>query len=80
MVRSVLANFPARGRPTVARLRKYARELNDLERIWRDLQAQRPAHSTYDDSDALDRAIQNAVEETNRKRKLVPFEDQPILT
>jgi hypothetical protein len=54
---------------TVERLPKYAPELNDIERVWRDLKAHRLAHSTFADSDALDTATQKAVEEMNDEPK-----------
>jgi len=46
---------------TVEWLPKYAPELNDIEPVWRDLKAHHLAHQTFTDADALDRAIHNAV-------------------
>jgi transposase len=63
---------------TVEWLPKYAPELNDIERVWRDLKAHHLAHLTFAHSDALDRAIHNAVEEMNQERKPVPLDDQRI--
>jgi len=59
-------------------LPKYAPELNDIERVWRDLKAHHLAHMTFTDSDALDRAIHKAVEKMNDERNQVPLADQRI--
>jgi hypothetical protein len=37
-------------------------ELNAIEAVWRDLNAHHLAHQTFADTDALDRAILQAVE------------------
>ena len=63
---------------TVEWLPKYAPELNDIERVWRDLKAQRLAHLTFADSDALDRAIHKAVEALNVERMRLPLAKQRI--
>jgi transposase len=63
---------------TVEWLPKYAPELNDIERVWRDLKAHHLAHSTFADADALDRPIHKAVEEMNVERKPVPLVSQRI--
>ena len=41
---------------TVEWLPKYAPELNDIERTWRDLKRHHLAHRTFTDADALDQA------------------------
>ena len=51
---------------------------NTIERVWRDLKAHHLAHLTFADSDALDRAIHNAVEKMNEERKPLPLADQRI--
>lgn len=53
-------------------LPKYAPELNDIERAWRDLKRHFLAHQTFTDTDHLDRAIHIAVNDMN-------FERQPLL-
>ena len=58
---------------TVEWLPKYAPELNDIEVVWHDLKAHHLAHQTFTDSDALDQAIHNAVEDLNRERMAVPL-------
>lgn len=54
---------------TVEWLPKYAPELNDIEPAWRDLKAHHLAHQTFQDADALDQAIHNAVQARNQQRK-----------
>jgi DDE superfamily endonuclease len=56
---------------TVEWLPKYAPELNDIERRWRDLKQNQLANCTFDDADALDRSIHDAVDDLNRKRRCV---------
>jgi transposase len=58
---------------TVEWLPKYAPELNDIEIVWRDLKAHHLAHQTFADADALDRAINKAVETLNSERRPVPL-------
>src|SRR6202042_118367 len=53
---------------TVEWLPKYAPELNDIETVWRDLKAHHLAHQTFDDIDALDDAIHQAVDALNAER------------
>jgi transposase len=53
---------------TVEWLPKYAPELNDIERVWRDLKRHHLAHRTFTDADQLERDIQLTVDERNRER------------
>jgi transposase len=50
-------------------LPKYAPELNDIERSWRDLKRHYLAHRTFRNADALDTAIHQAVQALNRERR-----------
>ena len=50
-------------------LPKYAPELNDIERSWRDLKRHYLAHRTFRDADRLDHAIHQAVDALNRERR-----------
>jgi len=43
-------------------LPKYAPELNDIERCWRDLKQHQLANRTFVNAGALDRAIHEAVD------------------
>ena len=61
---------------TVEWLPKYAPELNDIERCWRDLKQHYLANRTFADPDALERAIPNAVARLNHERQPHP---SPIL-
>jgi len=54
---------------TLEWLPKYAPELNDIERCWRDLKQPYLANRTVTDPDALDRAIHNAVTPLNHERQ-----------
>jgi transposase len=54
---------------TLEWLPKYAPELNDLERCWRDLKQHYLANRTFADADALDRAIPDAVARLNHERQ-----------
>jgi len=58
---------------TVERLPEYAPELNDIERVWRDLKAHHLAHQTFADADALDRTIHRAVDVLNHERMALPL-------
>ena len=58
---------------TVEWLPKYAPELNDIETVWRDLKAHHLAHQTFDDIDALNDAIHQAVDALNAERAAVPL-------
>jgi len=55
---------------TLEWLPKYAPELNDIERCWRDLKQHFLANRTFADPDALERAIPNAVARLNHERQL----------
>jgi transposase len=54
---------------TVEWLPKYAPELNDIERCWRDLKLHYLANRTFADADALARAIPDAVARLNHERQ-----------
>jgi transposase len=54
---------------TVEWLAKYAPELNDIERSWRDLKGHFLAHQTFADADHLDRAIHKAIADMNQERQ-----------
>jgi transposase len=51
-------------------LPKYAPELNDIERSWRDLKGNFLAHQTFTDPDHLDRSIHQAIANMNQERQL----------
>jgi len=55
---------------TLEWLPKYAPELNDIERCWRDLKQHQLANRTFADADALARAIPDAVGRLNHERQL----------
>jgi transposase len=55
---------------TLEWLPKYAPELNDIERCWRDLKQHFLANRTFADPDTLERAIPNAVARLNHERQL----------
>jgi transposase len=55
---------------TLEWLPKYAPELNDIERCWRDLKQHQLANRTFADPDALARAIPDAVARLNHERQL----------
>ena len=67
------SDFVAQNWLTVEWLPKYAPELNDIETVWRDLKAHHLAHQTFDDIDALDDAIHQAVDALNAERAAVPL-------
>ncbi len=54
---------------TLEWLPKYAPELNDIERCWRDLKQHYLANHTVADPDALERAIPDAVARLNYERQ-----------
>jgi DDE superfamily endonuclease len=54
---------------TVEWLPKYAPELNDIERCWRDLKQHYLANRTFADADALERTIPDAVAHLNHARQ-----------
>ena len=57
---------------TLEWLPKYAPELNDIERCWRDLKQHYLANRTFADPDALERTIPNAVAHLNYERQTYP--------
>jgi transposase len=61
---------------TLEWLPKYAPELNDIERCWRDLKQHYLANRTFADPDALERTIPKAVAHFNYERQTYP---SPIL-
>ena len=58
---------------TVEWLPKYAPELNDIERSWRDLKRHHLANRTFRDADHLDQAIHGAVAAMNQTRADHPW-------
>ena len=54
---------------TLEWLPKYAPELNDIERCWRDLKQHQLANRTFTDPDAVARAIPDAVARLNYERQ-----------
>ena len=58
---------------TVEWLPKYAPELNEIEGVWRDLKAHHLAHQTFPHANALDQAIQQAVNALNQERMPLPL-------
>jgi len=56
---------------TVEWLPRYAPELNDIERSWRDLKRHHLAHHTFKDTTDLNSAIHAAVKKLNKER-MVP--------
>jgi len=63
---------------TVEWLPKYAPELNDIERVWRDLKRHHLAHQAFTGPDDLDCAIQEAVIKLNTERSRYPWANQQI--
>jgi transposase len=63
------AALAARDWLTIEWLPKYAPELNDIERSWRDLKAHFLAHQTFADTDHLDRAIHKGIADMNQERQ-----------
>jgi transposase len=63
---------------TVEWLPKYAPELNDIERVWRDLKAHHLAHQTFTDAETHDAAIHQAVAVLNFERNRHPLGNQRI--
>jgi transposase len=72
------AALAARPWLTVVWLPKYAPELNDIERAWRDLKRHFLAHQTFTDTDHLDRAVHNAVNDMNVERQPLPCTNRRI--
>jgi transposase len=58
---------------TVEWLPKYAPELNDIEPAWKALKQTELAHQTFQDDDALEKAIQKAVQNRNREKNQHPW-------
>jgi transposase len=54
---------------TLEWLPKYAPELNDIERCWRDLKQHQLANRTFADADALERAIPDTIARLNHERQ-----------
>jgi DDE superfamily endonuclease len=54
---------------TLEWLPKYAPELNDIERCWRDLKQHQLANRTFANADALARTIPDAVARLNHQRQ-----------
>ena len=54
---------------TVEWLPRYAPELNDIERSWRDLKRHHLAHRTFKDASDLDTGIRDAVKQLNTERQ-----------
>src|SRR4051812_45579474 len=69
--RSKLTTKALAARPwlTLEWLPKYAPELNDIERCWRDLKQHYLANRTFADADALTRAVHDAVARLNHERQ-----------
>lgn len=63
---------------TVEWLPKYAPELNDIERSWRDLKRHFLAHQTFSSVEHLDSAIAAAVDKLNQERERHSCHDQRI--
>ena len=57
---------------TLEWLPKYAPELNNIERCWRDLKQHQLANRTFANADALARAIPDAVARLNHERQTHP--------
>ena len=54
---------------TVEWLPKYAPELNDIERSWRDLNCNFLAHQTFINADHLDRVVHQGIADMNHERQ-----------
>src|SRR4051794_21296706 len=63
---------------TLEWLPKYAPELNDIERVWRDLKRHHLAHQTFTGPHDLDCAIHEAVMKLNAERTPHPWANQQI--
>jgi len=77
---SKLSTAALKQRPwlTVEWLPKYAPELNDIERSWRDLKRHFLAHKTFRSLEQLDLAVAAAVDQLNRERAAHLCHDQRI--
>lgn len=60
---------------TIEWLPKYAPELNDIERSWRDLKRHHLANRSFADADHLDQAIHHAIATINHARIHHPWAD-----
>ncbi len=58
-------------------LPKYAPELNEIERAWRDLKRHFLAHRSFTDADDLEAAIHHSVRDMNRERTRTLSCDNP---
>ena len=58
---------------TVEWLPKYAPELNEIERSWRDLKSHHLAHQTFADEAELEKAIHQAIADMNNERAVLPL-------
>jgi len=63
---------------TIEWLPKYAPELNDIERSWRDLKRHFLAHRTFPSVEHLEFAIKHAIIELNRERQHQTCQNQRI--
>ncbi len=63
---------------TIEWLPKYAPELNDIERSWRDLKRHFLAHQTFQSVEHLDAALRNAIIKLNQERQPQMCHDQRI--
>jgi transposase len=63
---------------TIEWLPKYAPQLNDIERSWRDLSCHFLAHKTFASVDHLDAALRQAVTQLNRERQNQMWHNQRI--
>ena len=59
-------------------LPKYAPELNDIERSWRDLKRHFLAHQTFQSVEVLDAAVETAVQSLNQERRPDVWHNQRI--
>lgn len=66
--KATTAALAARPWLTIEWLPKYATELNDIERRWRDLKRHYMAHLTFKSVDHLDQVIHQKVNVMNRER------------
>jgi hypothetical protein len=71
---SLASCAPARDWLTTEWLPKYAPELNDIERSWRDLKRHFLAHQTFADIDHLDRAVHKAIADMNHEQPITPVD------
>jgi transposase len=72
------AAFAKRPWLTIEWLPKYAPELNDIERSWRDLKRHFLAHRTFQSVEHLETVLHNAILELNRERQHQMCHDQRI--